>query len=304
MHELRLRRHKTAHQSLRKYKLKQKKHCKKHKRLPLRKFHHQTRRWENDTPPVFNDYSDDDDYFEFNDDDEMIDGAGEFNDDDEMVDGMDTVEQLELGLDDLSDNDSVDWGNDAPGNDLAEEDIMDFLDEVDFDGAGVEGADAAAKETIQLNTAFTFSPAEVSDALYATKYFDYLLYTKGIAGRQARSNMTRITTIIQFIMQRDPDVTHYRTLADVTAAIILSGYKWLQLFCQWLSLNKHRQPSTVGMYLRPFQNYLKWFSTLSLDNLPSNYGGQVNRNHTLVVDDAIDDIRSSYNRQVLNINSS
>jgi hypothetical protein len=93
-------------------------------------------------------------------------------------------------------------------------------------------------------------------------------------------------------------VIHYQTLADVTAAIIRGGYKLLQQLCTWLSQKKHRQPSTVNTYLRPFQLYLKWFTALSVDNTRNIHEGKVTRDEMLIVEEAIDDIRSAFNRQV------
>ena len=104
--------------------------------------------------------------------------------------------------------------------------------------------------------------------------------------------------MIQFIMRHDPEVFHYKTLADVTAAIIRGGYKWLQQICTWLSENKHRRPKTVDAYIRIFQAYLKWFTMLSVDNIERIHGGKVTMVDMMVVNEAVDDMRCSLNRKV------
>jgi hypothetical protein len=325
MHELiMLRRHKTV-RSLRIYKhtckqllqqqrRHQKEFKKKYRRLllkPLRKYNHQHRRAIQHT------------------DDDSADHIAN-----QSVIVIDDSQSLpdDCSIDDnnsLDDDFNRDWG-DATDWETTSGDIVDFLDEVDFiagdgeesygqaDNDAEEFASSFGDESVfdtdraqasytytagdgeetPLNKRYAFSPTEVRAALYATDFYSYMVDTKGIAIKQATSNMTRITWIIQFIMQRDPEVIHYQTLADVTAAIIRGGYKLLQQLCTWLSEKKHRQPSTVNTYLRPFQLYLKWFTALSVDNTRSIHEGKVTRDDLLIVEEAIDDIRSAFNRQV------
>ena len=301
MHELSLRRrHKKIQRSLRLYKVKCKhqqqlkqqqlkqlkqQHIKhQHKRLPLRlqkyHYHEEDVIIPDNSPEVINVDIDDDDVFAAH-------MAESFADD-----------ETEMVSDYLSDSGSTDWGNDHP------EDIIEFLGDVYFDdedkdeeGGAIStaGSDDAAKE---IPTQYSFSPADVNAALLDTDFWSYWIHTRGKHQKQAKSDMTRLTWMIQFIMRHDPEVFHYKTLADVTAAIIRGGYKWLQQICTWLSENKHRRPKTVDAYVRIFNAYLRWFTTHSVDNVDRIHGGKVTRVHLMDVEDAVEDMRGSLSRKV------
>jgi len=273
------RKHQHKHQQQYKQQQQQFKPQYQYKRLPLRlkKYHHHDEDNIPDNLP------------------EVIDV--DIDDNDDLFDAQMADDHTGMGLDHLSDSGSTDWGND-PG------DIMDFLGGVYFDyededeesrAMSTVGSDDAAVET---PTQYSFSPADVKAALLETDFWSYWIHTKGKNQKQAKSDMTRLTSMIQFIMQRDPEVFLYKTLADVTAAIIRGGYKWLQQICTWLSTNKHRRPKTVDAYVRTFQAYLKWFTIHSVDNIDRIHGGKVKREELLLVDDAVDDMRCSFSRKV------
>ena len=149
-----------------------------------------------------------------------------------------------------------------------------------------------------VNSKYAFSPADVLPALSQCEYVSHMKLIEDYTPKRLKSTLSRIEMVLVFIMQRDPDVLNYKSLADVTTAVIQKKHKMFHQASKFLLQNKHRQPSTVCCYLRDVHHYCKWYAYQSPDNVATNFGGLAESHHMLVVDHIIACICKPFRKKV------